>query len=313
MDTLLLISIVGAAIDVLPWFAYDISENGQRAMIRVIRLRTVVEDTLAGKRDETAYIEGCEAVLKAREYYGREKKEVPRHKEITAARREPAADKAERAERVKAVKTRINEAREFNEELEIADFVTRELNRFDTEFGRAQLALCGKIVAGGPDRFFENAQEIIAMAHALPQGRVKEEKVWRKQEVRNARATVRSAKLAAKFYPEGVVPFDPAAAEAAYDLPDDTKEQARLRRRAMKEAAAAQSLYSQVAYPYLTAERTVNLYEGYQRLDELIADYGNVKEAREKHLAAERAHDEELALERKYDRERAKAEKKLHK
>ena len=313
MDTLLVISIVGAAIDVLPWFAYDISENGQRAMIRVIRLRTIVEDTLAGSRDETTYIEGCEAVLKAREYYGKEKMPVPHHKEIAAARREPAADKAERAERVKAVKQRIADARNFNEELEIAEFVNRELNRFDTEFGRAQLALCEKIVSGGPDRFFENAEEIIAIAHALPQSHVKEEKVWRKQEVRNARSLLKSARLAARHYPDGVAPFDPQTAEDAYDMPDATKEQAKARRKAMREANKAQNVYNEMAAPYLSAKRTLTLREGYRRIDEIMADYDDVSQARQNRLAAEREKEQALDAERRFDRERIAAEKRLRK
>ncbi|MBQ6066382.1 MAG: MFS transporter [Clostridia bacterium] len=311
MDTLLVISIVGAAIDVLPWFAYDISENGQRAMIRVIRLRTVVEDTLAGKRDETTYIEGCEAVLKAREYAGKEKKEVPRRKEITTARREPAADKAERAERVKAVKQRIAQARDFNEELEIAEFVNRELNRFGTEFGRAQLALCEQLVAGGPDRFYENAEAIIAAAHALPHSHVKEEKIWRKQEVRNARALLKSARLAAKHYPDGVVPFDPQTAEDAYDMPDGTREQAKARRRAMKDANKAQNIYNEMAAPYLSAKRTLMLHEGYQKIDEIMADYDDVARARRERLDAEREKEQALADERRFDKERIAAEKRL--
>ena len=273
----------------------------------------MVEDALAGTRDETTYIEGCEAVRKAREYHGKEKAAVPHHKEIAAARRQPAADKAERAGRVKDVKTRISEAREFNEELEIADFVMRELTRFNTEFGKAQVALCEKIVSGGPDRFFENAEEVIAMAHALPQTHVKEEKVWRKQEVRNARALLKSAKLAAKHYPEGVVPFDPQTAENAYDMPDGTKEQAKARREAMKEANKAQNLYTEVAAPYLAAKRTLGLYEGYQRLDEIMADHDDVARGREERLAAERAKEAALNDERRFDKERIAAEKRLRK
>ncbi|MBQ6117602.1 MAG: MFS transporter [Clostridia bacterium] len=313
MDTLLLISIVGAAVDVLPWFAYDISETGQRAMIRVIRLRAVVEDALAGVRDETTYIEGCEAVFKAREYYGREKMEVPHRKEVAAVRREPAADKTERAGRVKAVKQRIAQAREFNEELEIADFVTRELDRFETAFGKAQTALCERIVAGGPDRFFEDAEEIVNAAHALPHSHVKEEKIWRKQEVRNARALLRSAKLAAKYYPDGVVPFDPQTAEDAYDMPDATREQARARRKAMREANKAQNRYNEMASPYLSAKRTLALREGYQKIDGIMADYDNVAQARQNRLDAEREKEKALEDERRFDKERIAAEKRLRK
>ena len=316
MDTLLGISVVGAAVDVLPWFAYDISETGQKSMIRVIRIRTIVEDRDSGMQEDSAYIEGCEAVLKAREYGGLAKKEIPHRSTIHAARQTPAAtpeEKAARAEAVKAAKQAIEEARAFNEEVEVADFVNRELNRFHTAFGQAQLALCRAVVACGPQHFFDNAEALIAQANALPHSDVKEEKTWRKQEIRNAHQLVRSAKLAAKFYPEGVIEYDHAKYEAAYDLPDDTKEQAKLRRRAMREASAEQNLYSQVAGPYLAAQRTLHLYEGYTHLDDIISDYDDVKEQRNARLAAERERDEALALERKYDRESHAARKRLKK
>ena len=314
MDTLLLISIVGAAIDVLPWFAYDITESGQKAMIRVIRIRTVVEDAKAGERDDTSYIEGCEAVFKAREYYGKEKVVIPHHSTVSAARKLPAADEAAkqaRKEAVREAKKKISDAREFNEELETASFVMHELTRFDNEFGRKQIELCRMITAGGPDGFYKDAEKIIEFAHSLPETHIKEEKVWRKQEIRNARALVRSARLAAKYYPDGIVPFDPQTAEDAYDMPDSTKEEAKARRNAMKKASNEQNLYNNVAAPYLAAKRTLDLYEGYKDIDSVLADYDEVKQTREQNLAAEREKEEKLNEERRYDRESKEAAKRL--
>ncbi len=316
MDTLLWISIIGVTVDVLPWFAYDISETGQKSMIRVIRIRTIVEDTEAGMAEDSAYIEGCEAVFKAREYGGREKRAVPHHKDVSRAKQVPAATPAEkeaRAAAVAEVKREIREAKEYNEEVEIADFVNRELTRFSTPFGVAQLELCRAIVAGGPDRFFDRAEDIIVQANALPGSHVREERIWRRQEIRNAHALLRSRKLAEKYYPEGVIPYDPAEAEAAYDMPDSTKAEAKARRKAMKAAANAQNLYSQVAAPYLSAKRTLGLWEGYERLDEIVGDYDRVVGEREERLNAERAAEEALNTERRHDIERHKAERRLKK
>ncbi len=317
MDTLLGISVFGAAVDVLPWFAYDITETGQKSMLRVIRIRTLVEDRDAGAdMEESAYIEGCEAIIKARQYKDAEKVEVPHRSTVSAARHLPKNTEAEKTARTAAVagaKKAIEDARAHNEEVEIADFVNRELSRFDTPFGKAQLELVRAVAAAGPAHFFDQTESFVAMAEALPEGQTKEERIWRKQEIRNAHAMHRSRKLAAKFYPEGVVPFDPAMAEAAYDMPDDTKEQAKARRRAMKEAANWQNIYSLVASPYLSARRTLDLYEGYRDLDALIADYDRVVEERAARHAAERERDEKLAEERRFDRERAKAEKRLKK
>ena len=318
MDTLLGISVIGAAVDVLPWFAYDITETGQKSMLRVIRIRTLVEDKDVGAegKEDSAYIEGCEAVLKAREFAGQQKKEVPHRSSVRLARQQPAntpEEKRARAEAVRAARAAINEAREFNEEVEIADFVMRELNRFETEFGQAQLRLSRAITAGGPQHFFDHAEDIIRLANALPVSHVKEEKTWRKQEIRNAHQLTKSAKLAAKYYPNGVEPFDPGEYEAAYDLPDGTREEAKARRKAMREASARQNVYALVTAPYLSAQRTLALCEGYGNLDALIADYDDVVSARNARLAAEREKEEALALERKYDRESRSAQKKLKK
>ena len=264
--------------------------------------------------EDSAYIEGCEAVFKAREYGGKEKRAVPHHKDVRRAKQVPAATPAEkeaRAAAVAAVRQEIKDAREFNEEVEIADFVNRALTRFSSPFGQAQLDLCRAIVSGGPDRFFDRAEDIILQANALPQSHVREERIWRRQEVRNAHALLRSRKLAKKYYPEGVIPYDPADAEAAYDMPDSTKAEAKARRKAMKAAATAQNLYSQVAGPYLAAKRTLGLYEGYARLDEIVGDYDRVVGEREERLNAERAAEEALNTERRHDIERHKAEKRM--
>ena len=304
MDTLLLISVVGAAIDVLPWFAYDISETGQKSMIRVIRIRTIVEDRKAEMTEDSAYIEGCEAVIKARKYHGLEKKEINKHALHEAKK---SGDK----QAVKEAKKAIEEAKEFNEEVEIADFVMREINRFETDFGKKQLELCRMIAAGGPEHFFDCAEEAIELASRLPTSRIREEKTWRKQETRNARALLKSRRLAAKYYPNGIVPFDHKIYDDAYDMPDDTREQAKLRRKAMKEASKQRNNYGNVAAPYLSAVRTIELYEGYNDLDEIISNYDDVVNERNARHERERKEKEATMAARALDREQRQQQKKL--
>lgn len=313
MNTLLKISIVGAAIDVLPWFAYDISETGQKSMIRAIRIRTIVEDRNADN-DDSSYIEGCEAIIKARKYHGLEK--TDKKGELKKAKLLPAKTKEEqeiRYEAIKKAKQDINEAAAYNEEIEIADFVMREINRFETDFGKKQLELCRLIVSGGPQHFFDCFDEATKLACELPEGATKEERTWRKQEIRNANSLSRSKKLAEKYYPDGIVEFNQQTYEDAYNLPDDTKENAKIRRKAMKEANAERNLYGTVAAPYLAAMRTLELYEGYTHLDEIISNYDKVVSERTARLEAERLEDERIAAERKIDRESKKQQKKLKK
>ncbi len=317
MDTLLVISIVGAAIDVLPWLLYDITETGQKSMIRVIRIRTMVEDRDNENIDEASYIEGCEAVFKAREYFGQEKVNISdlklKLKEAKALPQSTDIEKEIRRNAIEEARKTISDAETRNEEIEIAEFVMHELKRFENDFGQKQLELCKLIVDLGPEHFYECWEEAQAFANALPVTEDKEERTWRKQEIRNAKALVKSMNTAEKCYPDGIIPFDNEEYEAAYNMPDDTKEQAKIRRQAMKEANKKKNLYATVATPYLTAKRTIELYEGYSNLDIITENYESVYKAREEKLRLEREELERLKEERQYDKESKKAKKKLHK
>ncbi len=315
MDTLLVVSIIGAAVDVLPWFLYDISETGQKSMIRVIRIRTLIEDANNPDREESTYIEGCEAIFKAIKYYEEEKDPTTKAilKEARALPSTTEEQKAFKKQAIKDAKKRIQDAVEHNEEKEIANFVMHELKRFENEFGQKQVELCKLIVSNGPERFFECAKQAQQMANALPITNDKEERTWRKQEIRNARALVRSAKLAKKYYPDGIVPFDEGLYEAAYNMPDDTKEQAKLRRQAMRVVSKQRDRYSNVAAPYLSALRTLALYEGYNNINIYTKDYDDVVNARNERFEQERIQQEKIKAEREMDKKSKQASRKLRK
>ena len=315
MDTLLVISIIGAAVDVLPWFFYDISETGQKSMIRVIRIRTLIEDADNPEREESTYIEGCEAIFKAQKYYGLEKDTTSKAilKEAKALPSNTKEEKELKRQAIKNAKQRLQDAAEHNEEIEIAQFVMHEINRFENEFGQKQVELCKLIVSKGPERFFECAKQAQEMANALPITNDKEERTWRKQEIRNARALVKSERLAKKYYPDGIVPFDNDEYEAAYNMPDDTREQAKLRRQAMRIASKKRDIYSNVAAPYLSALRTLALYEGYSNINMYTDEYEDVINVRNERFEKERIEQEKIKLEREMDKKSKQAGRKLKK
>ena len=315
MDTLLVISIIGAAVDVLPWFFYDISETGQKSMIRVIRIRTLIEDADNPEREESTYIEGCEAIFKAQKYYGLEKDTTSKAilKEAKALPSNTKEEKELKRQAIKNAKQRLQDAAEHNEEIEIAQFVMHEINRFENEFGQKQVELCKLIVSKGPERFFECAKQAQEMANALPITNDKEERTWRKQEIRNARALVKSERLAKKYYPDGIVPFDNNEYEAAYNMPDDTREQAKLRRQAMRIASKKRDIYSNVAAPYLSALRTLALYEGYSNINMYTDEYEDVINVRNERFEKERIEQEKIKLEREMDKKSKQAGRKLKK
>lgn len=95
--------------------------------------------------------------------------------------------------------------------------------------------------------------------------------------------------------------------------PDDTREQAKLRRKAMKEASKQRNIYGNVAAPYLSAVRTIELYEGYNDLDEIISNYGDVVNERNARHERERKEKEATMAARALDREQRQQQKKLRK
>ena len=273
LDKLLLISLIGAAIDVLPWFFYDLSETDQKGVIRVISLRSAVEDKNAGVVQDDVYCEACEALMSMERYLGSEKLDKPKKSSYP--------DKAEYKLRKKEIKT-------HNEETEIAGFVDRELRRYTTPFGKEFIALCRMIAdseRGSVETDFE------AMALSLPRAESKEERDLRSEAIEIARSIKRSAREIEKHPERAVFEFSADAYEALYDLPEDTREQLKEKNLRIKEANRLRGRYGKLMKPYIKAERHVLLSEAYEDTDGFKADYPQAKTR----LDEKRREDEEQA------------------
>lgn len=276
LDKLMIISLIGAIVDVIPWIFYDLTDAQQKSVIRVIRIRSAIEDRKAGVDSDELYCEACEAVMTSREYFDCQKKEKPDRK---------SGSKQE-------VRKLLKENSKYNEEVEIAQFVKNELNRFTTEFGKEFRAFCEKVTAYGSKDFFNHSDDILRAALALPQGTTKEEKTSRADAVSHAKAMGKSAKLVKKYYPDGLVQFSSADFEAAYDLPEETKEQREQKRIAIKKVKADRNTYGKVMKPYLFAERTVTIAEGYDDIDGFISDYDEAAKRLDEKLEKQRIEEE---------------------
>ncbi len=182
LDKLLVISLIGAAIDVLPWFFYDLTDTDQKAIVRVLRLRSAAEDRAAGNLDRASFEEVCASLNAMREHLSLEKQEKRKKRELPDGKERRAANK---------------EIRRRNEEIDIAAFLHRELHRYETPFGEAFIALCRKMA----DTTQPQTGEAQALARALPAGTTGEDRVLRSDALHMARTLKRAAKTAAK-HPE---------------------------------------------------------------------------------------------------------------
>lgn len=272
LDNLLRISLVGAVIDILPWIFYDLTDTQQKSVIRVIRIRSAVEDKKAGVVSDALYCEACEALASAAEYADREKKEKPEGK--SGSRKE--------------IRKLLREISAYNEEIEISRFVRNELNRFNTEFGSALRDFCRTVTSFGKDDFFNHADSIVSLVNALPPGETKEEKACRSDAVHHAAAMKKSAKLVNRYYPDRLIHFSAADFEAVFDLPENTKEERTARRTAIKKAKSDRNTYGKVMKPYLFAERMLTLAEGYDGIEDFTAGYEKASRRLEEELEKKR-------------------------
>ena len=294
LDVLLKVSLVGAVIDIVPWFLYDLSEAGQKGIIRVIRLRSAAEDRHAGLLTDELYCEACEGVFAMQEYAQAQKQQITR-----------AKTKEQRAEN--------KEKARINEEIEIAAFMQDELDRYRTPFGQAVLELSQAVVDGGLNGYFENAQTLLAMARALPKGTTSAQRTQRRDLISDMKSLGHIRTLVHHHYPDGIHPFSAAEPEEAYALPADTAQQRKERSAAIRRAKHERNAYARVTKPYLAAQRNLIIHDCYENIDDFLSDYEAAKQRTQEEYARMLAKEEQAKHARTAETHRRLQEKQAKK
>ncbi len=189
IGVLVLLSAVGAALNTVPYFFYDLTEVKQKAVIRILRVRAAFEDFGNGALSEDQLRGILELIAGA-------EKAVEGGKRDLAALKKSGADK----------KT-LKAAAAANEEYEISVYVLRELGSFSTPEARARLKRAEAIKARGENGVFLFDRRVLDYAKALPAGTQTEREI-RRQAIADARLALRSLKAAKKYYPDGIKTFD---------------------------------------------------------------------------------------------------------
>ncbi|MBQ6019058.1 MAG: MFS transporter [Clostridia bacterium] len=187
---LIVASIVGAVLNVIPYFFYDLSETDQKGMIAVLKIRAMFEDrhngTLTDERKEEA-----ESILAEAKEYCEKELSLPSKARGKEARRQ---NKTVRAE---------------NEKVLIARRVRDEIEKYTTEGGRFRLSVAEKLAAAGPDGYGSVALPDVGSVKAMPKSTEQEKENRRR--LLMLLGDVKAAKKAMKKdFPNGIVPFDEA-------------------------------------------------------------------------------------------------------
>lgn len=312
INLLIVLSVIGAAFNVIPYFFYDLSEKKQRGMIAILKIRAMFEDFGNGQLSDSEIIEGVEVMRAADENFSKEI-QIP---DKSLSRRERRAIALQ------------------NEEIEIGRMVKDEYNKFTTEEFEIKCEMAQQTVDAGLEGILAFDDRRIAEARVLPTG-TETEKAIRKYSLETAKQMRTSRRTINRRY-NGVIPeFDESifdtlfAAEEENDeaqrklyeqldsAPSDEKEAlkveiAKLKKEGRKinadirKASKESSVYYRVIKPYASAEKLLRQREDYKHYSEIEAMYDGAKQraAEEEERSAREAKAE--AEQKRLDRENRK-------
>ncbi len=120
LHVLILISALGAFLNVVPYFWYDFNEKKQKSVIRVLKVRALFEDFGNGVLKDKDLVETVEIIQNAKEMSSKTPKTIDKNSYKSVS------GKAEKKEAKKAYKADIA----YNDEIDISKFICEELDKF---------------------------------------------------------------------------------------------------------------------------------------------------------------------------------------
>ena len=328
IGTLIIMAAVGAFMNLVPFFFYDLTEKQQKGIVRILKIRAMFEDYGNGVTNDRTLVEAVDII--------RDAKAMADKEPVAVSKKDKKADK-------KAYK----EARNYNEEIEIAKLVCAELDKFSSEEYEIKLrANQATYSAGLAGLFYAEKSELkkeLADAKAMPKTTA-EEKELRKFSIEVAQKKLASRTAIDAHY-QSLADFvqpDFAVLESYYEAEDACDEKLRElyakqaeakkqkngglvkelkaeiqrvnieKKKAQKAAKAEMELhavFARAAKPYLDAEKMMKEKENYAHYEELEAKYDEAKARIEEEDRLKAEEQAKAYAEKKADKERRLAEK----
>ena len=338
-SVLIIAATIGATLNVIPYFFYDLTEIKQKAMVTVLKIRALFEDYGNGVLSDASLVEAIDIIEEANIYYGR-KIVKPTKDKIKAAKK--IKNKDERKIAVKAAKQEYKDLKADNEKIEIAQYVVKELNKFDTDAGKAQLAEAQKIYDSGLEGLYSLEIPSMKAAKSLPKSS-EAEKELRRNAINRVRMIKDSKKVLANKYAGGIEKFDVKVFEQLFEKEDELdaqikeavnelrsaakeknkdaekaanekikklrKDREKIRRK-IKSATDENSIYTRAAKPYIEAEKILRQRENYLHYEDIKAGYKESKMRHEEEIKRRKAEEEDLRAKRREYAARAKEQRK---
>ena len=330
-------SVVGAAMNVIPYFFYDLTEVKQQGIIKVLKIRALFEDYGNGILKDSDLVETIDIIKQAKALECAQPKDIKAYKLAI----KQAKDKASK----KVAKKEYNAAKQYNVDIEISKMVLEEMARFDTTFGKIQLDQARKTASLGYDAIYNFDSSELANAKVLPTG-TPEEKAFRKNAVSVAKDFVDAQKVAKKKFNNNIIEFDSSIFDKLFNREDDIsakieeayarlykandekdndaiahikaeikelKKERSIIEKEIKNATTENSLYARAARPVIKAQKLLIQAENYTKLEEIESLYEEAKARHEQTMEDARIEAERVEAEKKAHAAKIRAEKAARK
>lgn len=249
---LCILAIVGAVLNLIPFFFYSMSKEKHQNIIRVLRYRALFDDFESNSFNADVIKNGVEAVRSGLEMNG---SAAPDLKKLKAAVK-AASGSDEKA----AAKKAYAAAKQYAAEQAEVGIFMEEYNKFDTFEWQNKVENARRLISVDINDFVHISPDIIKEAKSLPKNN-KEQKALRKYYISQAKAIVKSAQLIKKNYPKGITEPDSDELSAAYALPDSSRAENKIRNQAIKNIEKEFNIYYKTIAPYSAAKKLVHSYE----------------------------------------------------
>ena len=264
---LIICSIVGSIMNLIPYLFYDLTEKKHRGYVNVLKIRTMFEDYGNGELEDNQLIDAMK-IIKA--------SQGPLDKKKVDKSALKLAKKNKDKEAIARAKADIREIRKHNEFVEGLPIVVEELEKFGTERYKAKLVSAKNTVEFGEIYLYSDWKEEMAKAKQMPKN-TDEEKEIRSDAMQLAREKKRSAKLLAKYGKENLVLPDEKVVEEIKSRDYNTEKERRQIKKDLKAYTDGVSVYRRITKPYSDAKNLIIQAENYAHLAEIEALYESVK------------------------------------
>lgn len=276
-EVLIVFSALGAFLNLVPFFFYNLTENKHRAYVDVLKIRAMFENYSMGVLEDDELKDVMSIILQAKELCNKKCVSVDKSNLKLARKmcKKSIEEKQQRKQAIKNAKNELREIKETNLAIERAIIIMQDLEKFTTEAGLRRIAEAKKDVVNGSLFIYDDAKNQLKIAKKLSKASEVQKEI-REDEIKRARVKKESLSLIKKYGKENIV--EPDVIEKVEILNRETKsfKESMTQRKDLRKYMKKESIYLRATKPYREADNLIKQAENYTHYEELVERYNSI-------------------------------------